>query len=74
MFVVHDFIYEPLNFQKNMFAIHNFSKKTSNFVIVYPKTLLSMNFTYEPVNIWEKIQLIINKKRSQTSMQPTRRP
>jgi hypothetical protein len=54
MFVVHDFTYEPLNFQKNMFAIHNFSKKTSNFVIVHPKTLLSMNFMYESVNIWEK--------------------
>jgi hypothetical protein len=44
MFVVHDFTYEPLNFRKNMFANHNFVKKrTSNFVIIHPKTLMSMS-------------------------------
>jgi hypothetical protein len=26
MFVVHDFTYEPLDFQKNMFAFHDFKK------------------------------------------------
>jgi hypothetical protein len=44
MFVVHDFTYEPLNFRKNMFADVISKKKTSNFVIIHPKTPLSMNF------------------------------
>jgi hypothetical protein len=26
LFIVHDFTYEPLNFQKNMFALHDFPK------------------------------------------------
>jgi hypothetical protein len=51
MFVVHDFTYEPLNFRKICLLSIIFQKRTSNFIIIYPKTQLSMNFTYEHVNI-----------------------
>jgi hypothetical protein len=44
MFVVHDFTYEPLNFQKICLRSKVFQNRATNFVLIRPKTPMSMNF------------------------------
>jgi hypothetical protein len=75
MFAAHDFTYEPLNFWEK-YSVHDFPKRTSNFITIYPKNPLSMNFyVWTSKLLGNKLQPIFSiKKIPQPSIQPTRRP
>jgi hypothetical protein len=71
MLEVEGFSYKTLNFRKNIFAVHDFPKRTSNFVTIHPKTPLSLNFYVWASKLLEKIlQPIIFQKNLKLQYNP----